>query len=105
MKPRYTFKTQDSDVITSNPSTTFKLRAEFTPDVEALRELIPSHSIEHVHIHPVIGLPDCDCILRVSGFNLEAMREFCRGVTDGHVMLQTIQPVSQYTGERDYDLL
>jgi hypothetical protein len=84
---------------------TFQFRAECETDVNALVSLIPPKSIVRFTSLREAPFPDEICEIEVRGFNLAAMREFCRSVEDGHVMLQTIQPKDKYTGERDYDLI
>lgn len=48
------------------------------------------------------GLPDVDVILQ-SLVSVSDLTEVMRGVADSHVMIQTLNPVATYTGERDYD--
>jgi len=103
MTPRYTFKTIDSDNTTDRTLTTYRFRAECAADVVKLYEVIPQHSVVSKSMTQEIeNHNEPDCIVQVYGYDLEAMREFCRGCIDSHVIMQTIQPASQYTGERDY---
>lgn len=83
----------------------FRFRAEYIVDARALLRRIPSRSLISFDSITLEQLPDVVCQIKVRGFNLEAMREFCRTIPDGHVMLQTIQLRKQYTGERNYDLV
>ncbi len=39
-----------------------------------------------------------------SELELDEIKDILRKIEDGHVMLQTIQPIEKYTGERDYKL-
>jgi hypothetical protein len=84
---------------------TFRFRAECEADTQALIAIVPEKSLVRFVSIREASYPDEFCEIEIHGFNLEAMREFCRSVTDGHVMLQTIQPKDAYTGERDYDLI
>lgn len=84
---------------------TYRFRAECKEDVHTLIRRIPRRSLIGFDSISLARVPDVVCQIKVRGFNLEAMREFCRSIPDGHVMLQTIQLWKQYTGERDYDLV
>jgi hypothetical protein len=48
-------------------------------------------------------IPDVDVIFE-SDLSLDEIRDKIREVIDGHVMLQTVKPIDEYTAERDYDL-
>jgi hypothetical protein len=87
------------------PCLTFRFRAECEHDVKALLALIPSQSVVFFTSLQQAPFPDQICEIIVHNLNLAEMRDFCRAVADGHVMLQTIQPKAKYTGERNYDLI
>ena len=47
--------------------------------------------------------PDRELIFS-SYLSLEEIKNHIREVEDGHVMLQTVQPIEKYIGERDYNI-
>lgn len=83
----------------------FKSRAECRGDAESFQQLLSIADPEAtLDITPDEGgFPDVDIAIS-SNLSLDELRAILRGVTDGHVMLQTIQSSSQYTGERNYGL-
>lgn len=89
---------------TDKPSSTFRFRAECAEDVQNLLGLIPSKSVIRFASMRQDPFPDQYCEIEVKGFNLAAVREFCRSVEDGHVILQTLQSRDIYTGQRDHSL-
>ena len=97
-------KTNMSEEVTTNNNATFRFRAESTADTAALLDIIPNGSVESFQSLRQAPFPDEFCEIVVSGLDLDSLREFCREVKDGHVMLQTIQPKEDYTGVRDYSI-
>ena len=98
--------------IAHNTGDTYMFRAEFPKDVESFFRLLPQDElveavikegclkIEH-ELHPI---PDRHVVIKVKSLKLEALRDILRKIEDGHVMLQTIMPIAQYEGLRNYDL-
>ena len=83
--------------------TTFRFRAEVPGDVVDLLEVIPAeHVIRFASVRGHDHLPGEECEIMACGIGLEDLRDYCRQVVDGHVMVQTIQPIEDYTGERDF---
>lgn len=39
-----------------------------------------------------------------SNLNLSEIIGLLRNIEDGHVMVQTVRPIHEYTGQRNYDL-
>ena len=82
----------------------YKFRAETAYDVRALMLLI----------NPEIGVitqmntderGDCVAVIRViESITLGKIRQYMEEVEDGHVMVETVALVRDYTGERDYSL-
>jgi hypothetical protein len=83
---------------------TYRFRAETKADARRFLAHIPDRKIIHATIAIHSPFPDALCEVRVQGFHLDHLRDICRRIADGHVMLQTIQPAAAYTGERNYDL-
>jgi hypothetical protein len=102
---------------------TYKFRAECQDDCEQLFMLL--QGAPNNRAHPDIKTPKCARrgeLLRVliephlmdgrfcgdttvemdlDTLTLEDLRELMRQIVDSHVMLQTVQPITLYTGERD----
>lgn len=85
---------------------TYKMRVECFADLQRFIEV--NYRILHdINITPVeldgTPVPDVDCSFSAKE-SLESLRDVLRMVPDGHVMVQTIQPIEAYTGERDWDI-
>jgi len=83
----------------------YKFRAECELDFRNLLSLFynePEHHISAIKINGK-AMPDIEVEL-MTPLPLNELRNMMREVEDGHVMLQTVQPIERYTGERDYDL-
>jgi hypothetical protein len=84
---------------------TFKFRAETLFDVGEFLKHFPVCQefvkFEIMNITP--HLPDIECHF-VANVTLNQVRHAMRNIVDGHVMVQTVQPIKKYTGERDYNL-
>lgn len=81
--------------------TTYKLRAECPQDIARLISLLASArlfeglSVEMDPEHP-------DATMTVSSpLDLAKLRAIIATVRDGHVMLETVAPLVEYTGARD----
>ena len=85
----------------TNP--TYKLRAECEADVDALVKLIPDSELVHSACESAQHV--VTLTIQVRTLELDEVRAFCRQVVDGHVMMQTVQPLRLYTGERDFDVV
>jgi hypothetical protein len=99
-------------------TTMFKMRAEFMMDVGKLLTRIYA---ERVEIKGGSLHPDCDLVVtltnpwiygRVRGdrlvrppqqATLETLRSEIAKIDGAHVMLQTVAPLAEYTGEREYE--
>lgn len=106
--------------------TTYKFRAECQDDAEQLFMLL--QGAPNSRKHPDIPTPKCarrgellrvlmqpmlmegvfcgDTIveLDLATLTLKDLRELMRQIVDSHVMLQTVQPVALYTGDRDWKI-
>jgi hypothetical protein len=80
----------------------YRFRAECQHDVDELRRILGG-KFDRITIANTPPFPDVEVELEVE-LTLEELRDVMRGVVDGHVMLQTVAPYDEYTGERDYDL-
>jgi len=83
----------------------YRFLAECPIDAVALLgKLPPGEEVAFALIRVGGSFASFEADLIVATLDLEALRAACRSVEDGHVMLQTVQPIDQYTGERDYEL-
>lgn len=77
----------------------YKFRAECVLDVFRFIEYIGDR-YESFTVNSSKLFPDVTASLRCS-IPLETLKSILKNyVVDGHVMLETIQPIDQYTGER-----
>jgi len=84
---------------------TFKLRAECQKDVEDLIVLLPKGSLLHYEpIYSKTTPPDMEFMLILKDVDFEKIKNYIRSIEDSHVMLQTVQPLENYTGNRDYNI-
>lgn len=81
----------------------YRFRAECQPDVDDLRSLL-GKGFDKITIINSPPFPDVEVELETK-LSLEELRAVMRRVVDGHVMVQTVAPLDEYTGERDYDLV
>ena len=79
----------------------FKFRAECESDVNKLRKIIGNRCLKIVMI--IRSFPDTEVDL-YSTLNLDELRDKMANISDGHVMLQTVEFAENYTGERNYEL-
>lgn len=83
----------------------YKLRAECNDDFNCLvQRLVSTPGFSLMGAVAEGPFPDVEATFK-SKLDLEALRDIIRQIPDGHVMLQTLAPADQYTGERDYDLM
>ena len=84
--------------------TTYKFRAEILPD--AVKFLNKSKGYNFVITQMKLkGKPIPDVEIKfVSGLTLTEIICIMQGIEDAHIMWQTIKPIAEYTGERDYTL-
>lgn len=84
----------------------YKFRAECLTDVFLFFNYCPQGSVKNIEHNKLEGIeraPDAEVSFE-SELTLSDFRQICAIIEDGHVMLQTIQPIVSYTGERDYEL-
>lgn len=85
---------------------TYSLRAECKSDADQLKKLVSKACANsEVFLTPdAKGLPDQEIKIHTE-LEFEEVLELIRSINDGHVMLQTLQPVplSENSLERDYD--
>jgi hypothetical protein len=86
------------------PSGTFRFRAEFRLDALMFWNALPSDKAIRYTLIQKAPFPDQLCEIQVHDLDLDQLRQICRSIPDGHVMLQTLQPAAAYTGERNYTL-
>ena len=77
----------------------FKFRAECLRDVEELLHQI-NHSGMEINIK-FFHVPDVEVTL-LTDLTLDSIIQEAREIDDCHVIVDTIQPVQEYTGERDW---
>ena len=80
-------------------SKTYKLRAEGLNDFLAFLQAGMYMRIKSFTIQP-IGVPDVVVTFETDA-SLSEIKSKLREVPDSHVMLQTVKPINEYTGERD----
>jgi hypothetical protein len=78
----------------------FKFRAECLEDVVNLLYRIKTKDTE-IHIK-FFQVPDVEAVL-ATDLSLEEVIDQARAVTDGHVIVETVQPEEEYTGDRDWN--
>jgi len=81
--------------------TRFKMRAECTHDVTVFLSRVPVVSIL-IERDLDLMYPDVD-VTFVTNVTLDNVRRCIAGIPDGHVMLETVELESNYTGERKPD--
>ncbi len=81
---------------------TFKFKAEAPVDVQTLKYIM-LHQMQSVKVKDLYEGWDCEVTFETK-LSIEQVKENMRLVEDSHVMIQTIQPIEKYTGERDYSL-
>lgn len=79
----------------------YKFRAECRYDVDRFLKLLSVNKI--VISSNENGFPDVEVQIE-SDISLDQLRNIMRNVANGHVMVQTINHASEYTGERNYHL-
>ena len=78
----------------------YQFRAECRHDVDVLfRNIFPK--IKDAKICQEFPFPDVDVEI-VTDLSLDDLRNEMRAVPDGYVMLETVAPSDEYTGERYY---
>lgn len=80
-------------------SNTYKLRAEGLDDFLAFLRTGMYMKIKSFTVEP-IGVPDV-VVSFVTDASLSEIKSKLKEVRDSHVMLETIKPINQYTGERE----
>tara|TARA_R110000868_G_scaffold275187_1_gene534865 strand:- start:177 stop:440 length:264 start_codon:yes stop_codon:yes gene_type:complete len=86
--------------------TTYKFRAETLIDIELFKIQAGGHisNLKAIPNDPETStFPDIT-ITFDSEMPIENLIYIMRKVEDGHVMFQTLKPIEEYTGERDYSI-
>jgi len=76
----------------------YKLRAEGAPDIAEFISIASPYLISYKMEH--VGVPDVEFEFETN-LTLDEVIEILKNVPDGHVMYQSVQPIADYTGERD----
>ena len=76
----------------------YKLRAECAHDVEQFIKKMEGYSWNH-KVLPIVGYPDVEFTFD-SAVNKERIKDILRMIPDSHVMIETLKPLEEYTGER-----
>ncbi len=95
-------KYKPSTLLTLDNNYSYRFRAECQVDVDELRRLIGT-KLDRITIVNTAPYPDVEVEIETS-FSLDELRNLMRQVLDGHVMVQTVAPITEYTGERNYEL-
>lgn len=77
----------------------YKFRAECLHDIIQLMERVPLLNVKIVK--PDI-IPDCTAEI-TTDLSIADIKNVMREIEDSHVMIETITPISKYTGERKGD--
>ena len=83
--------------------TTYKLRAECSQDVYRFyRAMKPEFKglVSSFRMVQRLPIPDVELTFK-SKKSLPEIRKILSKIVDGHVMLETVQPLKKYTGERE----
>ena len=99
-------------------SNVFKFRAELLNDVGVLLQRITATKVEIEVRCFEDGIPSGECEVTLTGpynlctpesgrkrltpMNLAELRAVMAAISDGHVMVETVALLADYTGERDY---
>lgn len=98
---RWSFATSFMDIEKLLNLRLFKFRAECLPDVLNFFEAARHTGKYFGYRFENDGLPDVDVEL-LSTATKDEIETIMKTVEDGHVMLDTIEPIHEYTGERKY---
>ena len=86
---------------------TYKFRAECSTDVINFFRALEEDSFSSIHIQSqdIEGtpIPDVDVIFNCN-LRLARLIQIAKQVEDCHVIAQTVRPIDQYTGERNYNI-
>lgn len=82
----------------------YKFRADCENDLTELSKLIRNNKFEGtIEAVQHANFPDIEATITTE-LTLGEIRSTMEKVTDGHVMRQTIKPLDDYNGEREYNL-
>lgn len=98
-------KTRQPKPLPADAGAVFRFRADCGTDVLRLVKRCERFCIMDFAMKRAGNYPDFNARIRLLRGGLAEIRQACRQVPDGHVMLQTLQPEDSYTGERDTTLL
>ena len=76
----------------------YKLRAECAHDVEQFIKKMEGYTWNH-KVMQIKDFPDVEFTFD-SEVNRERIKDILRMILDSHVMIETIKPLEEYTGER-----
>jgi len=85
----------------------YKFRAECNSDITELLNILPIGDMVSFNNSPLVEdmqFPDRKVELEFKELSLEGLRDIMRKITDGHVMLQTVMPIDEYTAVRNYKI-
>jgi hypothetical protein len=77
----------------------FKMRAECVDDIMAFRKRMAGRIEKLTVTWPSGHLPDCEAVFFCSN-PISVVKNLLHCMPDGHVMLETIAPFHEYTGDR-----
>ena len=77
----------------------YKYRAESYVDVIRDYNIYPC---EYIVVTPIQRFPDCEVVMG-SNLQLDEIKQQMNEIPDSHVMIETIKPYDQYTGERTFE--
>lgn len=85
-----------------NKSVEYKLRAECQPDIDQFIK-VSGNQISDVKINKIMDFPDREMSFH-SQLTLQELRTLMKGIPDSHVMSESLNTATSYTGERSYGI-
>lgn len=82
----------------------YKLRAECSQDILNFLEKSGNQMMSFKMTREDLTFPDAEFEFETK-LTLDEIILILKGIIDSHVMYQTVKPISEYTGERNYDLV
>lgn len=82
----------------------YKFRAETISDALFFCNSCPEGTLSNFESKIDKDFPDVEVSFSCAELDIDFLRRMAGRVDDGHVIVQTLQPLENYTGERNYEL-
>lgn len=79
----------------------YKFRVECNADYDLIKIVVGDRMVENECSYNMFGGAE---VTIESSLSLDQIRRILYSITDAHVATQTVMPIAEYTGERNYDL-